>query len=244
MPKRIDEKIISVSTGGKTSVGPVDFEGDASATVGHFTGHADADLEDGTFDAGVEIISAESRAHGEVKTPVGGADGTAWAEGPSGHADAAASTDAIGGTAGVSAGSIGGDVSGDVAGEHFEAGLSAGAKAEIGLELGPTTEIDLPFISAKVPNPGVAAAHWGAKAVSKLVHDPVGTVENAVDDAKGVVSDAIDDAKDAVHTVVNAAKNAWNGIVGGGDDEDDNVVTTDVPQGPSGKGKPGSHPFD
>jgi hypothetical protein len=223
----VDESLVDGHVDGQADVGPANVEGHASGYLGRLRVGAEIDPERGAA-AAVEAVSGGVSAGGSVRVPsIGEMHGDAHAEGPSANARASAGRDGLEATAGASAGNAGVDGGVDVLGQHYEGGISVGANVQVGLKIGPTTRIDLPFISLEAPNPSLGAATTLIDAGEKIVTDPVGTV-------KDVGSSILDRAKDAAHLFG----------LGGSDEPDDHAVMNDDWGRPIRPGPKGSKPID
>lgn len=88
----------------------------------------------------------------------------------------------------------------DIAGLDLEVGAEVGLKAELGVEFGDSTHIDLPLLSVDVPTPVVGVALGAAM---DLVTDPVGTVTDAAQDVYAFGSDVVDVVGDAGGAVID-----------------------------------------
>jgi hypothetical protein len=203
---------------GGAGSGDVSAKGSASIDVGRVGLSGQIDPEHLTAEGEAKAGTVEVSASGQVHTPVGDAGGDAHAEGPSAEAQGKVGPGGIQGTVGVGAGSAGADVSVDALGQRWGVGADVGLKAELGLQLGPTSRIDLPLVSLEGPNPVAGAVVWGEKAVENLVSDPGGTVEDAANDVVDTATQAVESFGETI------------GIGGGDSDNEHGAVMADRDQ--------------
>ncbi|MEV6581239.1 tachylectin-related carbohydrate-binding protein [Streptomyces sp. NPDC051582] len=216
----------------------LDKSGALRARAGDITVTADLRLQIGIvkFEGSVDGKTLTAKGYAEVVTvrldgsasfgaPGAGGSATGHAVGPNAHMSGEAGPNGVGGEIGLSAGEIGGQLGVSIGGQHFGVGGEIGLKAELGLHWAATSTLKLPLITISGPNPLAGVTSFAVGAVSDLARDPVRTVEQAVSDITGVGTDAVE----AVGQIVESIAGIF-----GDDDEDDHIVTNDVPQGNPG----------
>ncbi|MEU2507164.1 tachylectin-related carbohydrate-binding protein, partial [Streptomyces sp. NPDC007863] len=217
----------------------VDESGSLRVTAGEVTATAQGRVQVGTVKLGgsidgktltaqgaAEFVTARIEGSASVDVPGAAAGGGGHLEGPAARGSVGIGLDGGGAVVGVSAGSIGGHVGVTIGGKSFGVGGEIGLKAELGLQWGPTSTIKLPLITISGPNPLAGVTSFAAGAVSDLVRDPFRTTEKAVTDILGVGEDAVEAAGQIVEGVFDAVDDLF------GDDEPNNIFTTDQQQGP------------
>ncbi len=254
MPESFEEhgNLIDEKVAANGEVGPIAAEAEGEVTVGKHNVTAEVDPKHLSARAHADATTVRVTGEADVTTPAGNASAEGEVEGLSAHADAAVGPDGLELGVGGSVAQADGEVGVDVAGEHFGIGGDVGLKGDLGVKLGSTSEVDLPFISLRAPTPQVALAKEAVEAVVNLATDPAGTVEGVASD----VVDAVDDAgKVAEETVKHIGEGDFGGaasdvvdaigdVLGGSKPEpDDHAVTTSEFGGPKNI-RPGAKPMD
>jgi hypothetical protein len=157
----------------------VSVDVNARGQIGIVRANAGFDLDNLQAGAQAEAITAGADANAGVDTVVGGAGAGAYAQGPSADAGATIGLDGVGAGAGISAGEVGAHANMNIGDEEFRWGVDIGPKLEARVQVGPTIKVDLPVISAEVPNPVVVVGTVGKSVANEAIELAGGAINAA-----------------------------------------------------------------